>query len=61
MSLNQFPFDPIVAEKYNNFVRDYNQLSQQRLELPEMAARLRPLYGDTYWWYYYFYTDFEIY
>ncbi|MBQ9362337.1 MAG: hypothetical protein IJT97_02840 [Bacteroidaceae bacterium] len=61
VSLNQFPFDPIVAEKYNNFVRDYNQLSQQRLELPEMAARLRPLYGDTYWWYYYFYTDFEIY
>jgi hypothetical protein len=61
LSLNQFPFDNIISDKYNRFVQDYNQLATQRLSDEEMAKRLKPLYGDTYWWYYYFYTDFQIY
>ena len=61
VTLDHFPFDPLLSDKYNNFVRDYNNLSVQRLTPEEMAHRLRPLYGDTYWWYYYFYTDFQIY
>ena len=51
----------MISDKYNNFVRDYNTLSQQNLSPADMATRLQPLYGDTYWWYYYFYTDFQIY
>ena len=56
-----FKFDTFVADRYNRFVQNYNQLSQQGLSNEEMARRLRPTYGDTYWWYYYFYTDFTIY
>ncbi|MBQ9641256.1 MAG: hypothetical protein IJV06_06825 [Bacteroidaceae bacterium] len=61
ITLDHFPFDQLVSDRYNSFVRDYNALSEQRLQPDDMASRLRPLYGDTYWWYYYFYTDFEIY
>ena len=61
VTLDHFPFDTIVSDRYNSFVRDYNTLSRQHFSTEEMAARLRPQYGDTYWWYYYFYTDFQIY
>ena len=61
VTLDHFPFDTMISDKYNNFVRDYNTLSQQNLSSTDMATRLKPLYGDTYWWYYYFYTDFQIY
>ena len=61
VTLDHFPFDTMISDKYNNFVRDYNTLSQQNLSPADMATRLQPLYGDTYWWYYYFYTDFQIY
>ena len=56
-----FKFDTLVADRYNRFAQDYNQLSQQGLNNEEMGRRLRPAYGDTYWWYYYFYNDFIIY
>ena len=61
ITLNNFKFDTLVSDKYNNFVNNYNQLLQQGIDEAEMARRLKPLYGDTYWWYYYFYTDFNIY
>ena len=59
--MENFRFDDIVANKYNNFVQDYNQLQQQGIDEAEMGRRLKPLYGSTYWWYYYFYNDFNIY
>ncbi len=61
VTLDHFPFDNIITDRYNRFVNDYNQLSAQRLSDSEMANRLHSVYGDTYWWYYYFYTDFNIY
>ena len=61
VTLDHFPFDQLVSDKYNSFVRDYNLLAEQRLSTEVMAERLRPMYGDTYWWYYYFYSDFRIY
>ncbi|MBQ8709709.1 MAG: hypothetical protein IJ550_03935 [Bacteroidaceae bacterium] len=61
ITLDQFRFDDIVANKYNGFIQDYNQLLQQGIKEQEMAKRLKPLYGNTYWWYYYFYNDFNIY
>lgn len=61
VQLNHFPFDQVVADRYNRFVQDYNTLSSQGLSEADMANRMRVLYGDTYWWYYYFYTDFHIY
>lgn len=56
-----FKFDATVSEQYNRFAEQYNQLSSQNLSPEEMAARMKPTFGDTYWWYYYFYTDFTIY
>lgn len=61
ITLNRFKFDDIVAEKYNGFAQEYNSLQQQGVDEQEMAIRLKPLYGNTYWWYYYFYNDFNIY
>ena len=61
VQLDNFPFDQQVASRYNRFVQDYNSLSSQNMDDKEMAERLRPLYGDTFWWYHYFYTDFQIY
>ncbi len=61
ITLDGFRFDDLVANKYNSFVQDYNQLQQQGVDEQEMGRRLKPLYGNTYWWYYYFYNDFNIY
>ena len=61
IQLDNFPFDKFISDRYNNFVRDYNQLSTMPISSDEMAGRLHAVYGDTYWWYYYFYTDFNIY
>ena len=61
ITLDQFRFDDVVANKYNGFIQDYNRLLQQGIKEQEMAKRLKPLYGNTYWWYYYFYNDFNIY
>ena len=61
ITLDQFRFDDVVANKYNGFIQDYNQLLLQGIKEQEMAKRLKPLYGNTYWWYYYFYNDFNIY
>ena len=61
IQLDNFPFDKFISDRYNNFVRDYNQLSTMLISSDEMAGRLHAVYGDTYWWYYYFYTDFNIY
>jgi hypothetical protein len=61
ITLDHFPFDNIIADRYNRFVNDYNQLSAQRLSDTEMSKRLHAVYGDTYWWYYYLYTDFNLY
>jgi len=61
VQLDNFPFDQIVSDRYNNFVKDYNQLAVLRLSDAETAERLKSVYGDTYWWYFYFYNDFKIY
>jgi len=61
LDVSHFTFDNIIAEHYNNFVRELYNLKDQKLSDEEMGKRLKPLYGDTYWWYYYFYTDFVIY
>lgn len=61
ITLDGFCFDNMVAQRYNNFIRDYNDLLQSGVNEKEIANRLKPLYGDTYWWYYYFYTDMNIY
>ena len=61
ITLEGYRFDDLVADKFNSFVSDYNQLQHQGVDEDEMGRRLRPRYGDTYWWYYYFYNDFNIY
>jgi len=61
ITLNRFKFDDMVADKYNGFVQEYNSLQYQGMDEQEIANRLKPLYGNTYWWYYYFYNDFNIY
>ncbi len=61
ITLDQFRFDDIIANKYNGFVQDYQQLQQQGVDEKEIGNRLKMLYGNTYWWYYYFYNDFNIY
>ncbi|MCR5312696.1 MAG: DUF6057 family protein [Bacteroidaceae bacterium] len=61
IDLNNYQFDNIITDQFNNFVRDYNDLSKLGLDSEEMGRRLKPIYGKTYWWYYYFYTDFNIY
>jgi len=60
-SVESFPFDTSVSTRYNNFAREFNDLVEKQLAVEDIANRLKPLYGDTYWWYYYFYTDFNIY
>ena len=59
--LDRFKFDVPVANKYNQFVRDYNQLQQAGIDHEEMGKRLKGIYGDTYWWYYYFCLDLNFY
>lgn len=61
ITLDNFPFDQFIADKFNRFVSDYNQLAQMQLPETETASRLKTIYGDTYWWYFYFYRDFELY
>ena len=61
ITLNRFKFDDIVGDKYNGFVQEYNSLQHQGVDEQEIANRLKPLYGNTYWWYYYFFNDFNIY
>ena len=61
VTLDNYPFDQLIADKFNRFVSDYNQLAQQQLTEAETASRLKTIYGDTYWWYFYFYRDFELY
>lgn len=61
ITLDNYRFDDLVADKFNNFVSDYNQLQHQGVDEHEMGNRLRSRYGNTYWWYYYFYNDFNIY
>lgn len=59
--LDKFKFDVPIANKYNQFVRDYNQLQQANIDHTEMGKRLKSVYGDTYWWYYYFCLDLNFY
>ena len=61
ITIDNFHFSTIISEKFNRFVQDYNNLLQQGVSTKEMAQRLKPMYGDTYWWYYYFYTDNTLY
>lgn len=61
ITLDRFKFDAPVATKYNQFVRDYNQLQQAGIDHTEMGKRLKSVYGDTYWWYYYFCLDLNFY
>ena len=61
ITLDGFRFDDIVADKFNGFVQEYNSLRYEGVDEQEIANRLKPLYGNTYWWYYYFYNDFNIY
>ncbi|MBP5479475.1 MAG: hypothetical protein J6Y15_08965 [Bacteroidaceae bacterium] len=61
LDISGFDFDNIIAERYNNFVREFYDLKEQKLSDEEMASKLKPLYGETYWWYYYFYTDMMLY
>ena len=61
IDLNGFRFDELVADKFNRFVSDYNTLLQLGLSEKEMAGRLRPKYGTTYWWYYYFHSEHVFY
>lgn len=61
LTLNDFPFDSKISERYNSFLHDYQSLIQQGVKPEQAGARMKAQYGDTYWWYYYFYTDFNIY
>lgn len=61
ITLNDFPFDSKIMERYNNFASDYSSFAQQGLKPDEIGAKMKAHYGSTYWWYYYFYTDFNIY
>ena len=61
ITVDGFQFDVSIRDKYTQFVQDYYQLKEQGVSEQEMGARLKPLYGNTYWWYYYFYNDFDIY
>lgn len=61
IELNGYEFDKFVSQRYNQFVRDYNELAKLGLEGDEIGTRLKQAYGTTYWWYYYFYTDFKVY
>ena len=61
ITLDGFRFDDLVANNFNSFVQDYNQLQSQGVNEKEMGNRLKPRYGKTFWWYYYFYNDFNIY
>ena len=59
--LLQLNYDNAVKERYQRFLTESYALRNRGLSEHDMAAQLRPTYGDTYWWYYYFYTDFNIY
>lgn len=61
ITLTGFEFDPIVADKYNMFVRDYNTLKEQGADDITAKEKLRASYGDTYWWYYYFNHEIDFY
>ena len=61
INVDNFPFDDLVIQRYENFNRDYNDLLQGGLDAKEAGKRLKGVYGDTYWWYYYFYNDFNVY
>ena len=61
ITLNNFPFDPLITARYQAFIEKCSAMDQVNTPREVMGQRLRPLYGDTYWWYYYFYTDFNIY
>lgn len=61
ITLDGFAFDPMVANKYNMFVKDYQELKDQGVNDKEAGYRLKSAYGDTYWWYYYFSPDIDFY
>lgn len=61
ITIDNYPFDTNVKERFSSFINEYRSLSTQGLKPEQIAAKLKPLYGETYWWYYYFYTDFNIY
>lgn len=61
INVDNFPFDDLVVQRYENFNRDYNDLLQNGLDKKEAGKRLKDVYGDTYWWYYYFYDEFNVY
>ena len=61
INVDNFPFDDIIVQRYDNFNRDYNDLISMGLDVKTAGERLKSMYGDTYWWFYYFYTDFNVY
>lgn len=61
ITLDGFAFDPMVANKYNMFVRDYKLLQDQGINEHDAGEKLKPTYGDTYWWHYYFAPDIDFY
>lgn len=59
IDVSQFPFDNLnIVERYRHFANEYRTLASQGLQLTDIAERLRPAYGNTYWWYYYFFQDY---
>ncbi len=61
INVDNFPFDDLVVQRYENFNRDYNDLLQNGMDAKDAGNRLKSAYGDTYWWYYYFYNEFNVY
>ncbi len=61
IDISKFEFDNIIDTRYNEFAQAYNDMYSKGVSEDEMAEKLKPLYGNTYWWYYYFYKNFTIY
>lgn len=60
INVQNFPFDQLVVQRYDNFNRDYSSMNEMGIDHQEIGRRMRDVYGDTYWWYYYF-GDFKAY
>lgn len=60
INLDNFPFDQLITNRFEQFNSDYGSMSNMGIQHKEIGTRMREVYGDTYWWYYYF-GDFKAY
>ena len=61
IDVSQYPFDNNIKASFAQFNTDYHTYKSQNMSDADIAEKMRPLYGTTYWWYYYFNPELKFY